>query len=273
MFSAGCQGWNYEDWITPAGGEHVFYPPGTKSPEMLELYSRVFDTVEVDSTFYASPSAKTFESWRERSSDGFRFSLKMPREITHELRLRPASFPATENFLARASLLGKKLGAVLIQLPPSFSADRENARSLRAFLDFIPRHLDFAVEFRDPGWLVDWTLGELEKRGVWLCVVEGEWIDREKFFGAMARPSDLPLYVRFMGARDLERFDRVCRPQDDLFSLWHKKLTERPDRSAYVYISNLTEGFAPASVNKFRRLSGLEPSDPGKLEIQNRLFG
>lgn len=273
MIRTGCQGWSYTDWITPVGGEHVFYPAGTRQGDMLGLYSEMFDTVEVDSTFYALPSPNTFESWHSGTTEGFRFALKMPREITHELRLRKASYPVAEEFFARAMLLREKLGPILIQLPPSFRAERANARELREFLSFLPEEVNFAVEFRDPKWLVEWTFDELEKRGTWLCTVEGEWIGREQWFAALDRKSDLPVYVRFMGARDLERFDRVVRPQDRLIAQWYDWMRALRDRDLYVYFSNLLEGFAPASVNKLRELSGQGKADFGELEVRNRLFG
>ncbi|MCO6511661.1 MAG: DUF72 domain-containing protein [Aridibacter famidurans] len=272
MIRTGCQGWNYTDWVTPSGAKHLFYPFGARQGDMLGLYSKVFDTVEVDSTFYAPPSADTFLNWYARSSEGFLFALKMPREITHEQRLGKAAFPAADEFFSRASLLKEKLGPILIQLPPSFRANRRNASRLREFLSFLPTKISFAVEFRDPAWLVEWTFRELEERGVWLCTVEGEWVPRSLWFSALERESRLPVYVRFMGARDLERFDRVVRPEDRLIGEWYDRLSALRERDAYVYFSNLTEGFAPASVNKLRELSGKDIADPRELEIQNRLF-
>ncbi|REJ77459.1 MAG: DUF72 domain-containing protein [Acidobacteria bacterium] len=239
---------------------------------MLSLYSQIFDTVEVDSSFYASPTSSTFESWYERSEEGFLFSLKMPREITHELRLRPASYPVAAKFLSRASLLREKLGPFLIQLSPAFVADRGNAKNLRSFLDTLPQGMNFAIEFRDGDWLVDWTFRELESRGIWLCAVEGEWIGRDLWFRALDQMNEIPLYVRFMGARDLDRFDRIRRPQDKLIETWFRKLSERPKCESYVYFSNLLEGFAPASVNKLRNLAGIGTADPEDLRIQESLF-
>src|SRR3954468_21051927 len=80
----GTQGWNYEAWLGP------FYPLGTRPLDYLTVYARAFDTVEVDSTFYAIPAVKTVRGWAERTPSHFRFALKMPQEITHEQRLRQA---------------------------------------------------------------------------------------------------------------------------------------------------------------------------------------
>ena len=268
---AGCQGWNYTDWVTRPGGEYVFFPEGTSQKDTLSLYSRIFDTVEIDSTFYAIPSESTFKSWYERAADGFLFSPKLPREITHSLRLGPDSYSPLELFCERARLLQEKLGMVLVQLPPSFEADRENARKLRSFLKRLPRDITFAVEFRDEAWLVDWTFEELESNGVAFCAVEGEWIARGKMLSSVTRDGDLPLYVRFMGPRDLDRFDKVRRPKDGVIAEWHLEL-ERSGRRVMAYFNNLFEGFAPAGVNKLRALNGEAEADPATLQAQGNLF-
>src|SRR3954466_15124497 len=109
----GTQGWNYDAWIGP------FYPPGTRVSEFLSVYSRAFDTVEVDSTFYATPAPKTVGGWAGRTPADFVFSLKMPQEITHERKLRGADDLLAE-FLARARELGPKLGPILIQFGAEF---------------------------------------------------------------------------------------------------------------------------------------------------------
>ena len=103
----GAQGWNYDAWVGP------FYPTGTRSADYLTTYARAFDTVEVDSTFYAIPPAKTVKGWRDRVPAGFRFALKLPQEITHENRLRNSA-DQLALFAERARLLGDKLGPILI---------------------------------------------------------------------------------------------------------------------------------------------------------------
>lgn len=271
ILHAGCQGWSYEDWVTKPGDDHVFFPEGTVQKETLRLYSEVFRTVEVDSTFYATPSEDSVLSWHARSADDFRFSLKLPREITHDHRLGPASYGPLDEFCRRARLLKEKLALVLVQLPPSFAPQRKNARNLREFLKRLPGDIRFAVEFRDPGWLVDWTMDELGSRNVSLCAVEGKWIPREAIFAAIRRGADLPLYVRFMGPRDLVKFDRVRRPKDREIEIWHREL-DQSGREIFAYFNNLFEGYAPASVNKLLALNGEPQADPSVLRTQGSLF-
>lgn len=269
---SGCQGWNYADWITKADGKSVFYPRGTKSNEMLEIYSKAFDTIEVDSTFYAIPSASTVENWHKKTSADFVFSLKLPQEITHEYILREPSFVILEEFCERILLLKEKLGAVLIQLAPTFDATKENAQALRDFLRQLPKNIRFAVEFRNREWMIDWTFEELGKNKVALCGTEGSWIPREMMFAALEKVKNDFAYIRFMGERDLTSFAEIVRPQDANLQIWADEISKSESKQIYVYFSNFYEGFAPASANKLKELFGQEIVKAEELENQGSLF-
>jgi uncharacterized protein YecE (DUF72 family) len=269
----GCQGWNYDDWVTGVGGR-VFYPRGTRAAAMLEVYSRAFETVEVDSTFYAIPPLQTFENWRRRTPPGFTFSLKLPQEITHERGLGSGSPELLAEFADRARALGEKLACVLIQLPPQFELTVETGRSLRAFLLRLPRDLRFSVEFRSSSWLKQSVLDFLSEHGVSPALVEGQWIAPEDNWQLAEQLSADFVYVRWMGARNLTRFNAVQRPQDENLRAWAKTislLTERASR-VYGYFSNFYEGHAPASANKLKRLLGQPVVESDDLEDQPSLF-
>lgn len=268
----GCQGWNYDDWTTKAGGESIFYPRGTRSNEMLALYAEIFDTIEVDSTFYAIPPLATFESWYKKTPENFTFSLKLPQEITHTHGLRKSSFIVIDEFCEKAKELKEKLAVVLIQMPPQFEATKENAQNLRNFLEFLPKDVRFAVEFRNREWLVDWTFEELEKNKVALAFVEGKWIPRDLMFQAIEKTRNQFAYVRFMGERDLLSFDRIYRNEDTLLEIWKEEISKINAKEIFVYFSNFFEGHAPASVNKLKELLGQKITDASKLENQGSLF-
>ena len=271
-FAVGCQGWNYDDWTTKADGETVFYPRGTRSNEMLGFYAEIFGTIEVDSTFYAIPASSVVENWYKKTPENFTFSLKLPREITHEYGLREPSFPLLNEFCERVALLKEKLGAILIQLPPNFEASKENAQALREFLAELPKEIRFAIEFRERQWLTDWTFEELEKNKVALCLVEGSWIPREKIFEAIEKRTADFAYIRFMGERDLTTFNRIVRPQDAQLQMWKQETKRLKTKDIYVYFSNFYEGFAPASVNKLKELLGQKTIEASSLENQKSLF-
>jgi uncharacterized protein YecE (DUF72 family) len=268
----GCQSWGYDDWVTPAGGKLIFYPAGTKRSEMLAFYSKVFGTIEVDSTLYAIPPATTFEKWHDETPDDFIFSLKFPREVTHDRPLSPESIPVALEFVARTRLLKTKLGILLIQLPPSFEGSKENGRRLRALLAALPKDVRFAVEFRNREWFIDWTFEELERNGVTLGLVEGPWLPRELMFEAAAGLTADFAYIRIMGERDLERFDQIYRHRDDVLEKWGDMIRGLPARDIYVYIDNYFEGFAPETVAKLQRLLDLPVSQAGEYQLQGSLF-
>jgi len=269
---AGCQGWNYDDWTTKADGGTVFYPRGTRSNQMLETYAKVFDTIEVDSTFYAIPASSAVENWFKKTPENFIFSLKIPQEITHEYGLREPSFPIMEEFCERVFLLKEKLGVILIQLPPNFEASKENAQALREFLSELPKKIRFAVEFRNREWLIDWTFEELEKNKIALCLVEGSWIPRELMFEAIQKPTADFAYIRFMGERDLTSFDKILRLQDANLQMWNTEIKRIKAMDVFIYFSNFYEGHAPASVNKLKNMFGQKTIEASSLETQSSLF-
>jgi uncharacterized protein YecE (DUF72 family) len=186
----GTQGWNYQDWVGP------FYPGGTRPADYLTVYARAFDTVEVDSTFYAVPAASTVRSWAQRTPSGFLFALKMPREVTHENGLRD-EHGTIELFFERAAELGEKLGPTLVQLPPTFEVSELPA--LVNFLARLPRDRRVAIEFRHRSWMHDGVFALLREHNVALALVEGRWIQRRPMLALAERPTADFAYIRWIG--------------------------------------------------------------------------
>ena len=135
----GCPIWGLKGWVGN------FFPAGAKQRDFLALYSRRLNTVEGNTTFYAIPDPATVERWRDETPPGFKFCLKFPKVITHQLRLRNAE-AETEAFLDRLRLLGDRCGPSFLQLPPNFSS--RNLQSLISYLDSLPSDFRYAVEVR-----------------------------------------------------------------------------------------------------------------------------
>jgi uncharacterized protein YecE (DUF72 family) len=211
-------------------------------------------------------------TWYEKTPPDFVFSLKTPRRITHEFSLEPSVYSEMDEFLGRVSQLNEKLGAVLIQFPAVFEASRENGQKLRAFLARLPVEIRFAVEFRNPGWFVDWMFDELAEHSIAVALVEGKWVEREVMFASMPKLTNRLAYVRFMGLRDLETFDRVQRPQDAVIEFWSQKLETLEVENLYIYADNYFEGFAPATADKLKQLLNVPTVSPKELEAQPSLF-
>jgi uncharacterized protein YecE (DUF72 family) len=273
MIHIGAQGWNYDDWVGP------FYPAGTRSAAYLDVYTKAFDTVEIDSTFYAIPSANAVEGWRKRAPDGFTYSLKLPQEITHQNRLRESQ-AVLERFCERARGLGEKLALILIQLPPDFSPRSLDA--LAQFLPQLPDDLRFAVEFRDRTWLNkangERMLPLLKERGVGLALSDIPWVPRELLFRLIERwerwAIDEFAYVRWMAPRDLTVFSHVQINRDRELVEWAEAFggLQRHVAQIYGYFSNYYQGHSPASCQQFKRLLGLPVVEPEELIFQPSLF-
>ena len=156
----GTSGWHYDDW------KGRFYPQDTPKARWFEHYAEHFDTVEINNTFYHLPKQKTFENWYERAPDGFLYTVKANRYITHIKRLKDAH-EALDRFLEAAGVLRERLGPILYQLPPSMHKDPER---LRAFLKLLPRRQIVVFEFRHESWYADETYELLNKFGAGFCV-------------------------------------------------------------------------------------------------------
>lgn len=265
----GTQGWNYDAWVGP------FYPSGTRPADFLNVYARAFDTVEIDSTFYAVPAARTFRSWRERVAhrQGFVFALKLPQEITHERRFRGNARDVAAVFIERARELGPALGPILIQLGPDFGPDELPA--LAQFLPLLPADLRFAVEFRQRGWIHDGVLATLREHRVALALSDGRWIPRKQMLALAERPTGDFVYVRLMGPnRDIVDYSRVQVDRTRELEQWGSTLrtTGTSGLEAYVYVNNHFAGHSPSTSRDLQRLLGQLPVEPGQLGEQLTFF-
>lgn len=160
----GTSGFSYPAWRGP------FYPDDLPTSGMLRYYAGVFQTVEINHSFYRLPTPALLASWRRETPPTFRFALKAPQRITHQLRLRDAA-EITQRFVGLAATLGDQCGPLLFQLPPHLRADLVR---LDEFLAGLPPHTDVAFEFRHASWLADATYEVLARHRAALCVADGE---------------------------------------------------------------------------------------------------
>jgi uncharacterized protein YecE (DUF72 family) len=161
---AGTSGFSYPPW------RGAFYPDDLPAREMLAFYARQLATVEINNTFYRLPTRELVTGWASQVPAAFRFALKAPQRITHQLRLREAG-EVTRTFCDVATRLGAKLGPLLFQLPPHLRFD---AARLADFLAVLPPGLEPAFEFRNDTWFVDETWTLLAKHRAALCIADAE---------------------------------------------------------------------------------------------------
>ena len=229
----GTSGWSYNEW---AG---VFYP--SSSTNKLSFYSKVYNTAEIDSTFYAFPSKGLVLGWARYTPDNFVFSVKLPRLLTHEKKLDLAKGVESDlvRFLSllKPLVVGGKLGPVLIQLPPSYSF-QSDFEKLKAFLDKVPEDVKFAVEFRHPSWLKEEVWSLLRTKNVANVIVDEPLLPPDTVVTA-----DFS-FIRWHGHGTRPWYN--YRYKEKELQSWVPKVKEVTARAkvTYGYFNNHFRGFA-----------------------------
>jgi len=231
----GCSGWQYKHWRAE------FYPAELPVGSWFEHYASVFDTVEINNSFYRLPERETFAAWRRRAPTRFLFAVKASRYLTHMKKLKDPEEPL-HRFFTRVRALGKRLGPVLYQLPPGWKLDQSR---LEHFLHALPRGVRHVLEFRDPSWYAAEVLSLLERHGVALCLhdMAGSATGRERV-GPF-------VYVRFHGAGGTYSGSYP----DDRLRGWADWLhTQRvAGVDVFAYFNNDVGGHAPRNAVTLRR--------------------
>lgn len=255
----GTVGFSYKEW------NGVFYPAGMAARNYLAHYSQVFNSVELDSTFYGTPPQERVRQWASLVPETFKFCVKTPRQITHDLALIGAQKPM-ETFVETMRLLEDKLGAILIQLPPQFSVAQ--VETVARFLEELPDGVRYALEFRHRSWFTPETAALLRHYEV--CWVATEYLN---FPDQIERTTDF-LYIRWLGQHG--RFKEKNREQLDMtarLNWWWEQLQGHLDQvqTVYGFFNNDFAGYSPATCNRFKALIGL-PVAASQAPQQGKLF-
>jgi uncharacterized protein YecE (DUF72 family) len=252
----GTSGWSYKDWVGP------FYTEKDKS--MLKAYSKVFQTVEIDSTFYRYPSKGAVMGWAKYSPEGFVYAAKLPKLITHEKKL-DLSEGVEEDLqkfieLMEPLSLSGKLGCILIQLPPKFDY---KPKELEDFFKKLPTHVKFAVEFRDLSWMRNETWLLLEKYQVAYTIVDEPLLPPEMHF-----TSDIA-YFRWHGLGTRPWYN--YRYAVDELEPWVPKIVEAAEKveRVYGYFNNHYHGYAVENCLQVLEMLGVLL--PQQAEVKNKV--
>jgi len=247
----GTSGWSYQDWIGP------FYPPGTPARDFLSWYADRFNTVEVDSTFYATPPASRAAHWAASTPADFRFCLKVPQAITHEKALLNCD-AERDTFLRAIEPLGSKAYALLLQFgyfnKQAFRHAHEFFDRLDNFLQKYPGPTPVAVEIRNRAWLTPEFFQLLQSHRAAYCLADHAWMPPPEH--VLARHDLLTgdfLYVRLIGDRaGIEKvtrtWDRVVADRSEAIRRLVAALAGViPRGNVVVFVNNHYAGHAPAS--------------------------
>ena len=246
----GCVGWSYSEWVGP------FYPSRVEASDYLGLYARVFDIVEIDSSFYAIPSQDMTRSWVAAAPEGFTFTAKFPKLITHDKQFVQVDDPLRW-FFASISLLRPKLGPLVMQLPPRFSI-AGGRQPLEAFVDQLPSGYRYGIEFRNRSWFTPETYAWLSDRGIALCWSENDYVEVPPVV-----TTDF-VYLRFIGDRSLPKLTgEIQRDRTAEIRKWHAEVQKVGESvpDVYIFFNNHFAGFGPACVNLWREIDGQERID------------
>ena len=259
----GTMGWSYADW------NGVFYPDNSENRDWLPLYARVFDTVEIDSTFYGTPRESAVQNWSRTTPDNFVFCAKVPRLITHDMELLDVAKPLSE-FVKTMAGLGPKRGPMLFQMPPAFTRDQLDA--LNALLPSLREVADadakFAIEFRHASLLTADVFALLKEHNVALAATDYAGMPRR-----FASTADFA-YIRLIGKHGAFKSHRaVVEDRSQMVRRWASVLLRHQSdfREAWIFCNNDYEGFSPATGWKVQEALGLPTRQPAS-ELQGNLF-
>ena len=252
----GCSGWDYQEWIGP------FYRNASESK--LAAYARVFDTAEINSTFYRAPSPGMVIGWGKYTPDEFMFAAKVPQTVTHD-RLLDVARGADADLKAYCELMRPlldqgKLGPLLLQLPPRL---RFEEPPIRRFLDSLPRGFTFALEPRNRSWMTLEAFDLLRDTGVSYTIVDEPLLPPDLHVTAPVA------YIRWHG-HGQEPWYNYHYPEDQLRE-WVPRVEQVASQAETVFgfFNNHYHGYAPENSLQILRMLGVE--DEAKARALGRI--
>ncbi|MGC8981482.1 MAG: DUF72 domain-containing protein [Minisyncoccia bacterium] len=226
----GTSGWQYHHW------KSKFYPEDLNPKDWLEFYSKYFNTVEINTSFYHQTRKTTFEKWKDIIKDkNFKFSIKLYRLFTHfrRLNLDKDNKRILKETLNNYFSLKENLGPILIQLPPSLKLDLEKLKKFIKEIKRIREEILLSIEFRNKSWLNDEVYKILKDENVAFCIS-----DSPRWQTDFAKTADF-VYVRFHG-RPLF----AGKYSEDELKKWAVKIKKLKPKKVFIYFNNDFEGYA-----------------------------
>ncbi|MCR6641327.1 MAG: DUF72 domain-containing protein [Sporocytophaga sp.] len=240
-FFVGTSGWHYKHWIGK------FYPEKMVSKDLLDYYDSFFDTLELNNSFYKLPSSEQFSSWYKNTPEGFLFSIKASRYITHIKRLNMPT-EGIKKLIDSISALKEKLGPILFQLPPNMKL---NIQRLEEFISYLPSGFRYTFEFRHPSWYHEDVYELLKKNNCAFCIYE-----LNHHMSPVVTTADF-VYIRLHGPEEKYSGDYSPKQLNEWAESCKNWLAEGKD--VYVYFDNDQNAYAP-----FNALSLKETLQKGK---------
>ena len=268
----GCSGWSYSDSFERGGWVKVFYPDA--QTKKLPYYAQFFETAEMDATFYEKfymhMTKGTFTAMIRATPDKFQFSIKVPETVTHDKRLdvTKGAMALFEEFLEKISPLksANKLGAVLIQLPPSFTV--KEFQNTEEFLDRLPNGYDYAIEFRNPSWNTEGPWEMLKHYGIAAVMTDSPEQDNLQFL-SQAIVTANHCFIRWHGRQIKPRYNYLYSREE--LKQWVDKVRQLSNETAVVrgYFNNHYGARDVVNAIEFKEMLGKVLSDKEKAVLEN----
>jgi len=232
----GTSGWFYEHWWGR------FYPEGLKKQDFLKYYTKYFNTVELNSSFYHLPKETTVEGWHKKVPKDFIYAPKASRVITHYQKLADSK-ESLNLFLSRVKILKEKLGPVLYQLPPYLKKD---TKLLKNFIKLLPKKLRHTIEFRNTTWLQKDVFKILKDNNIAFCI-----ISLPKFPIVLETTADFT-YLRLHGEEGKYSSSYTNRQLKG----WSKNIKNflKQKLDIYVYFNNDANAYAVNNALQLKKL-------------------
>lgn len=268
----GCSGWSYDDSYEKGGWVKAFYPDS--QTKKLQYYAQFFDTAEMDATFYEKfymyMTRDTFTAMVRATPDEFQFSLKVPQTVTHDNRLdiNKGAAALLDEFFEKISPLkyANKLGAILIQLPPSFTV--REFQSTEQFLDRLPGGYDYALEFRHPSWNTEGPWEMLKHYNIAAVMTDSPPPDKLKFLSEPIVTAN-HAFIRWHGRNVKPRYNYLYSKEE--LKPWVEKIKQISTETAVVrgYFNNHYGARAVVNAIEFKEMLGNELSEQEEAVVQN----
>lgn len=268
----GCSGWSYSDPPEKGGWTKVFYP--SSQTKRLSYYSRFFDTVEMDSTFYEKfykyMTKQTFIGMDNATPENFEFSIKVPETVTHIKRLdvEKGAISSLEEFLDKISPLkiANKLGAILVQLPPSFTVS--DFKDTENFLDRLPSGYQYALEFRHPSWNTEGPWEMLKHYDIAAVMTDSPLSDNLQYLAEVTITSKNHSFIRFHGRSSRHRYNYLYSKEE--LKHWIGKIKEIASKTntLRIYFNNHYGAKAVINALEFKDMLGISLSNREKNALE-----
>jgi uncharacterized protein YecE (DUF72 family) len=272
----GCSGWNYPDTPDKGGWTGVFYPD--KDTKRLRFYSQFFNTAEMDASFYekfySQMTKGTFIGMARATPENFQFSIKVPETVTHVKRMdvRKGAMTSFEEFLDKISPLktANKLGAILLQLPPSFTVN--DFKNIEQFLDRLPtnKSYDYAIEFRHPSWATEGPWEMLKHYNIAAVMTDSPAKENLQFLSDVIITAGHS-FIRFHGRNTKGHYWYNYLYSEQELKPWVEKVKQMREQTKVlrIYFNNHYGGKAVVNAMQFKEMNGisLSPEERKVLEL------